>query len=317
MSVFSFFSRGIERPADRAALRDAQLHLPPLSAPEVDYYWFGQAVTGPLKYAVGVWPFRFTQEEMGAASLFCSSPENTLLDGPDRVAALGELDYIGNMVLNVETVALIVENRDSTDMRFLVLGMNNGSHLCSCRTLQIVGLCCRHFWMAMRLSRRFKFHVGILNQHWLVEQGRKPIGDWPEAVRPKWAVALNHRSLGAEEIVIETPLVAIGGEGGQWESTAEGATIGSSLKEIQEKGASAQDRRLLYVDLVKRTTVAVGVGVGAVNPDTLRELVASFELQVRDAARRDLAAGRAMSSPDASVQLPPNISSGKRPRESH
>ena len=39
-------------------------------------------------------------------------------------------------------------------------------------TLRILGLCCRHFWMAMRLSCKFRSHIGILNQHWLVEQGR-------------------------------------------------------------------------------------------------------------------------------------------------
>ena len=46
------------------------------------------------------------------------------------------------------------------------------------RTLQILGLCCRHFWMAMRLSCKFRFHIGMLNQHWLVERGRRPIGRW-------------------------------------------------------------------------------------------------------------------------------------------
>ena len=31
----------------------------------------------------------------------------------------------------------------------------------------------------------FRFHIGILSQHWLVEQGRRPMTDWPATVAPK------------------------------------------------------------------------------------------------------------------------------------
>ena len=40
-------------------------------------------------------------------------------------------------------------------------------------------------WMAMHLNFKFRFHIGILNQHWLVEQGRRPMTDWPATVAPK------------------------------------------------------------------------------------------------------------------------------------
>ena len=82
--------------------------------------------------------------------------------------------FIGDLVVDVDTVAVVVENCSGKNMPYVVLAMNDGSHLCSCRTLQILGLCCRHIWMAMRLSCKFRFHIGILNQHWLVEQGRSP-----------------------------------------------------------------------------------------------------------------------------------------------
>ena len=96
---------------------------------------------------------------MGAAALFCAGNDNAVLGGADRTEALGNLEFIGDLVVDAGTVAVIVENRSG----------NDGSHLCSCRTLQALDLCCSHFWMAMRLSCKFRFHIGILNQHGLVE----------------------------------------------------------------------------------------------------------------------------------------------------
>lgn len=173
------------------------------------------------------------------------------------------------MVVNVDTtVAVIVENHNGTNMRFVVLGMNNGSHLCSCRTLQILGLCCEHFWMALHLSLRFNFHVGILNQHRRAEQGRQPTGDWPEQAKPKWAVALNHN----REWEAETPAVLSRDQAGLWQAIGEDVTIEYFLVQLNEMGASRQDRRLLYVDCLKDLTTAVGQGVQTVNLNILRRL---------------------------------------------
>lgn len=342
-NVFGFFARTVESQSDRPAFRNAQIHLTPVEAPQVERFWFGEAVMEPLKYALGAWPFSFTQEEMAAAAVYCGSPQNAVLDGPDRAAALSEFDYIGDMIINVETVALIVENRDGTDLRFVVLGMDNGSHLCSCRTLQTLGLCCRHFWRAMRLSRRYKFHVGILSQHWLAEEARKPMSDWPEAVAPKWTAALNHRVARAEDFVLEAPTVPPAGgqgsqwgggaesaaiepllrrqghNGGQWKATPEDASSVPSPRPSRENGgmstSTSHDRQFLYVDLLKRTTAAVSEGIEAVHPDTLRQLVASFELQVRTAARIESGgAGASVGNADAAVRLPASSSNGKRPR---
>ena len=111
---------------------------------------------------------------MGAAALFCAGNDNAVFDGPDRTEALGKLEFIGDLVVDVDTLAVIVENRSGKNMPYyVVIAMNDGSHLCSCRTLQTLGLCYRHFWMVMRLSCKFRSHIGILNQHWLVEQGRR------------------------------------------------------------------------------------------------------------------------------------------------
>ena len=53
-----------------------------------------------------------------------------------------------------------------------------------------------------------------------------------------------------------------GGQAGRWQAIADTTTIGSSLVDLKEKGATPQDRRFLYVDCIKRTT----------NPKTLRGL---------------------------------------------
>ena len=132
---------------------------------------------GPIRYGLGKWPVKFKRDEMGAAALFCAGSDNAVLDEPDRTEAFGKLEFIGDLVVDVDTVAAIVENRSGKKMPYVVLAMNDGSHLCSCRTLQTLGLCCRHFWMAMRLSCKFRFHIEIHNQHWLVEQGRRPMTD--------------------------------------------------------------------------------------------------------------------------------------------
>ena len=111
VEVFRFFARTIENQADRAALRSAQLHLPHVAAQQLDALWFGERVVGPMRCALGKWPFTFTKDEMGAAALFCAGNDNALLDGPDRTEALGKLEFIGDFVLDVDTVAVIVENR--------------------------------------------------------------------------------------------------------------------------------------------------------------------------------------------------------------
>ena len=208
----------IESQADHAAHRNAQLHLPQVAATQVDALWFGERAMGPIIYALGKWSIKFKRDEMRAAALFCAGKDNAVLDGPDRTEALGKLELIGDLVVDVDTVAVIVENRSGKNMPYEILAMNNGSHLCSCRTMQILGLCYRHFWMAMRLSCKFRFHIGILNQHWLVEQGRRPMTDLPETVAPKWAIARKHAATVEEDAIREAPVVPTGGQASRWQA---------------------------------------------------------------------------------------------------
>ena len=104
------------------------------------------------------------------------------------------------------------------------------------RTLQILGLCYRHFWMAMRLSCKFRFHIGILNQHWLVEQGRRPMTGWPATVAPKWAKARNHAAAVEEDVIREAPVVPTGGQAGRWQAITDTTTIEYALVSVPTIG---------------------------------------------------------------------------------
>ena len=84
---------------------------------------------GPIRYALGKWPVKFKRDEMGTPALFCAGNDNAMLDGPNRTEALGKLEFIGDVVFDVGTVGVIVENRSGQNMPFVVLVMNDGSHL--------------------------------------------------------------------------------------------------------------------------------------------------------------------------------------------
>ena len=300
--LFGFLDDAIEQQSDRSALRNAQLHMPTMFLPRTALVWFGDELLKPLKFGLGVWPMNFMLEEIDAASLFCGGSGNHLVDGPDRAEALGKLEYLGDMVVDVETVACIVENRGGTDMRYLVFAMKGGSHLCSCRTLQTLGLCCRHFWMAMCLNRAFRFHVGILHKHWLSEQGCKPMDDWPIASRPRWSVALKHKRSDAEGggVVAGDPTPP---SEGRWKAIAEGGTIQSTLMQMKENGPTVQDRRKLYVDLLKESTAMIAQGVDTVDAETLRQIFAACKTQISQAGRIGLGAGVVVGNPET-VRLP-------------
>ena len=157
----------------------------------------------------------------------------------------------------------------------------------------------------MRLCCKFRFHIWILNQHWLVEQGRRPITDWPATVAPKWAIARNHAATVKEDTIREAPVVPTGGQAVRWQAITDTTTIEYSLVDLKEKGATPQDRRFLYVYCIKRTTAALGVGVETIEPDHLlsQHLVTSFVAQVERAASVGSGAGIAVGNPDV-VWLP-------------
>ena len=169
----------------------------------------------------------------------------------------------------------------------------------------------------MRLSCKFRLHVGTLNQHWLVKQGRRPMTDWPATVAPKWAIARNHAAT-VEEDAIREPVVPTENQAGRWQAITDTTTIEFSRVDLKEKGATPQDRRFLYVDCIKRTTAALGSGVETIEPDhLLNHLVTSFVAQVERAASVGSGAGIAVGNPDV-VRLPASSrSTGRTQAGSH
>ena len=67
----------------------------------------------------------------------------------------------------------------------------------------------------------------------------------------------NYAATVEEDIIREAPVMPTGGQAGRWQAIADTATIGSSLVDLKEEGATPQDRRFLYVDCMKRTTAAL------------------------------------------------------------
>ena len=72
-----------------------------------------------------------------------------------------------------------------------------------------------------------------------------------------------------------------------------------------EKGTTPQDRRFLYVDCIKTTTAALGVGVETIEPDhhLLNHLVTSLVAQLERAVGVGSRVGIAVVNPDV-VRLP-------------
>ena len=116
-----------------------------------------------------------------------------------------------------------------------------------------------------------------------------------------------------EDTIREAPVVLTGGQAGRWQAITDTTTIESSLVDLKEKEATPQDRRFLYVDCIKRTTAALGVGVETIEPDhLLNHIVTSFVAQVERAASVGSGAGIVVGNPDV-VRLPASSrSTGRR-----
>eukprot|EP00904_Undaria_pinnatifida_P011890 jgi/Undpi1/7831/HiC_scaffold_23.g10304.m1 len=311
--VFEFFEGTLEAQEDRAKFRSARLALPAVELQDIGGVWFGERFMAPIRYGLGQWPLRFMTQEMDAAAIFCGG--NKVLEGAERFSALGKLEFLGDLMVSVETVAVVVESRQGREMQYIVCSMEDGSHVCSCRTLQQLGLCCRHFWQAMRLTPKFKFHVGILNRHWLTENGLRELEAWPPECKPQWMVARNHAGA-SDENQVRAPTVAMVDTWQAIPAIPENATIECTLQRRDaQTGQSSQERRLLYVEMLKRTRAAVSSGVQLVPPDTLRAIVQTFESSLNAEARISSGEGAVVGNPQA-VRQPAARSQGSRQRSS-
>ena len=120
--------------------------------------------------------------------------------------------------------------------------------------------------------------------------------DWPATIALKWALARNHAATVEEDAIREAPVVPTGGQASRWQAIPDTTFIESSLVDLKEKEATPQDRRFLYVDCIKRTIAALGVGVETIEPahHLLNHLVTSFVAQVERAASVGSRAGARM-----------------------
>lgn len=78
---------------------------------------------------------------------------------------------------------------------------------------------------------------------------------------------------------------------GRSKTIAEAGTNQSTLVQVKENGHTVQDRRKLYVVLLKKSTAVVAKGVESVKPETLRHIFATFAAQVEQAARIESGTG--------------------------
>ena len=143
--------------------------------------------------------------------------------------------------------------------------------------------------------------------------------DWPATVAPKWAITRNHAATVEEDAIREAPVGPTGSQAGRWQAITDTTTIESSLVDLKEKGATPHDKLFLYVDCIKRTTAALGVGVETIEPNhhLLNHLVTSFVAQVERAASVGSKAEIAVGNPDV-VRLPASSrSTGRRQVGSH
>ena len=205
----------IDSQLDAAHLRDSIHHLPPVRM-TVPATTSCKDVLAACEFSIALWPRRLIEQEMSTALLFCLVGGEEI-DGEERAGVLKHtFDYIENNLLDVTAVQKIDEQRDSKSYVCYVLLFADGSLLCQCRTLQVLGLGCRH------LNAEFRFHVGLLHQHWLTEKARgSPEGGWPSAATPRWIVGDQHGGAagGTEGAGVASP----NGVGGEWK-----AFVGSS-----------------------------------------------------------------------------------------
>lgn len=301
--VFKFLNEAISDQKDLEDIRTAQLELPQIQMPQTEITMLSAAWEA-CEFPLGHWPRRFMQEEMGAAMAYCVL-ETVVLDRPRRREALkGPFKFIGDKVVDVEDVAGVIEMRKANEeYTHYVARFRDGSHLCTCRTLQTLGLCCRHFWAAMLKFASFKFHVGLVNEHWLTERARVPTEHWPPSAVPKWVAADRFGGGGITQVEVSGGVPS----GGCWMSFSEATglqSLQSTLDTLKDKGPTVQDRKMAYADVYKTLTLAASVLADSLPPDKARMVANSTLQQARTMVEGQGAIGiLPIPSPDT-VRLP-------------
>ena len=316
MDVATCFTGLVDNQRDSAMLRDAIQHLPPvrMAIPATTAF---KGVMEASEFPIALWPRRFMEQEMGAAILYCQLGGEEI-DGPERAEALKRtFEYIAEKLCDVVFVFQVCESRGSYTYTYLVTLFSDGSHLCQCRTLQVLGLCCRHFWAAMIHSRRFRFHVGLLHEHWLAEKARgTPEGDWPSAATPKWIAADRHGGAAAGTDGFQGTAAAC--VGGGWKAfVGSSQTVQTVLLDLREKGPTEQDKQVLYADVSKTLALTCSILSDSFSPEAAKALVNNFYASVRTQAQAQTGIGgvgelTAFVGNPNTVRLPPRAGNSRK-----
>lgn len=292
MDVAKCLSGIIDGQSNAAKLSDSIHHLPPVRM-AVSATASHSLVLSACEFSIGRWPRRFMEQEMAAALLHCKQGGEEI-NGPQSADALSHtFEYISEKLCDVIFVYQVREERDSKSFPYVVLLFSDGSHLCQCRALQTLGLGCRHFWAAMLLHPKFRFHVGLLHEHWLTEKARRTLEEgWPPAATPEWIAADRQGgAAGGTESVQEAASET--GVGGGWKAVVGSSqTVQTVLLDLKGKGPSVQDRQILYADVSKTLGLSCSILSDTFPPEVAKVLADNFyaficrQAQVHTGVRR-------------------------------
>ena len=277
LGVFKCFSTLLTRQIVTPALRNAELELPCAGRPITADAYFRDVVEG-IKFSIGDWPAQFMKEEMGAAVQWCLLGSG-ILEGVEKAQSLKAFEYIGEKLARVTAVAGVIERRSQEKVDpYTVLRFHDGSHLCSCRTLQKLGVFCRHAFAAMLQSKSFGFHVGLVHEHWLSQRAREtPQANWPETGQAKWILAGVHG--GAKGSVDEFPEPSSTSWQG-WDSVV-GGTCQTVFRDMKEHGPRERERRIVHADLNAMFRECSYILSDTMTPAEARLVGENFLLEVR------------------------------------
>lgn len=314
LDVVRCFEGILGRQENAADLRDALQHLPAVRMATTASTAF-KGVLDACEFALGAWPRRFMEQEMGAALMYCQRACHEV-HGQDFVEVLsGTFDYVKDKFCDVRVVVAVVEERDRERYLYHLLLFSDGSHLCQCRNLQTLGLGCRHFWASMLRDPRFQFHIGLQHEHWLTEHARgTPEKDWPPAARPRWVVANRHAAPGTVG-GFEWPALDHSAGGGWKALVGSSQTVQTVLLDLKQKGHTEQDKQVVYADVSKRLGQAASILSDSFPPAVALALTEAFLAEVSSQAKAHNAVEGPMATyvaNPATVRVPARASNKRK-----
>ena len=166
-------------------------------------------------------------------------------------------------------------------------------------------------------SRRFRFHVGLLHEHWLAEKARgTPEDEWPPAATPKRIAADHHGGAAAGTDGFQG--TAASSVGGGWKAfVGSSQTVQTVLLDLRQKGPTEQDKQVLYADVSKTLALTCSILSDSFSPDAAKALVNDFYASACTQAQAQTGVGGVggltafVGNPDT-VRLPPRAGNSRK-----